>query len=546
VVVGLLRWVGWGGLARLVGPVGALVLAGWATALGAVLIQEGGLWLAGRLGQTGANGHGSSTSIRPGNRTSIRPSNGTLVTPGNGTSIRPGNGTPVTPGNHTPTRPGNGNVIATRLFLGAYVLRVLIVLPTHYIAAFRDGNGALYSDDYTNDLVGEWLVRIGRGEGISIFPGHQHLLDGVYPYMLMATYAVFGYAPLLPKLFNSALAALCAVLVFEMARRIFRLPAALLAAVGAALLPSLVVWSVASLKETLVLFAALLGLRVVQFLSTVPSRSNRIADALVFMLAVLTLLLDLRWTTTAILLGLLAAVYVARRLERPGSRPLQLGLIALAGVVILSGGLLVVRGRTSTRPLNTIFEDVALQIRHRRAQEAASARSQLRSASDVYSATGSALPASEAASDAEPFTVMGDVLEPLAYGLLAPAPWQAETKTELAASGEMLVWYVLLVASFFAWRAEPRQRLFVVCLAGYGIANWLVLATTEGNLGNLLRHRLLLDPTLLILGGAGLDWLWVRAGWQRRYSLSRWRLSAKRSLGTSTSASPGDAASSGA
>jgi hypothetical protein len=76
----------------------------------------------------------------------------------------------------------------------------------------------------------------------------------------------------------------------------------------------------------------------------------------------------------------------------------------------------------------------------------------------------------------------------------------------------MLVWYLLLCASALAWRAGPRQRLFVGCVALYGIANWLLLAATEGNLGNLLRHRLMLDPVLLMLGGAGLEWLWVRAG----------------------------------
>lgn len=496
VVLERLRGEWWGWAIRLLAPLGALVLEGWPACFGAVLLQEGGLWIAGRLG--GA----------------------------------------CPPGSH----------IARRLFLAAYGLRIAITLPTHYYAALADGNGALFSDDYTNDLVGEWLVRIARGEGISIFTGHQHLLDGIYPYILMATYAVFGYTPLLPKLANSALAALIAVLVYEIACRIFRPRAALLAAVGAAVLPSLIVWSVASLKETLVLFVAVLGLRLVQYLSTVPSRSPRIADALVCLVAVMTVLLDLRWTTTAILLGLVAIVYVARRLDRPGTRPLQLGLVGLALVVILGGGLLVARGRSSNRPITAVFEDVALQIRHRRAQEAASARSQLRSTSDVYTANGSALPAAEAESDAAPFTISGDVLEPLGYALFAPAPWQADTLMEFAASAEMLVWYVLLVGSFFAWRAEPRQRLFVLCLAAYGLANWLVLATTEGNLGNLLRHRLLLDPVLLILGGAGLEWLWVSARARRAigYSPRRWRPASRRSLGTRTSPSTGDEASSGA
>jgi hypothetical protein len=130
----------------------------------------------------------------------------------------------------------------------------------------------------------------------------------------------------------------------------------------------------------------------------------------------------------------------------------------------------------------------------------------------VLSATGSELPAAEAISDAEPFSLVGDVIDPLGYALLAPAPWQAQSRPELAASAEMAVWYVLLVASLFAWRAAPRQPMFLLLLIAYGVANWLILAAVEGNLGNLLRHRLMLDPVLLILGGAGLDWLWSRRG----------------------------------
>ena len=156
-----------------------------------------------------------------------------------------------------------------------------ITLPTHYVAKLGNGNGALYRDDYTNDLVGQWLVRLARGDGIAIFPGHQYLLDSIYTYLLMAIYAVFGYAPLLPKLVNISLAALCAVLIFEIARKSFGTPAAIVAATGAAVLPSLLVWSVASLKETLVLFTSLVALWVVQFLTTGNRRDPRLMDALV-------------------------------------------------------------------------------------------------------------------------------------------------------------------------------------------------------------------------------------------------------------------------
>ena len=48
----------------------------------------------------------------------------------------------------------------------------------------------------------------------------------------MGIYAVFGYTPLLPKLLNISLAALCAVLTFEIARKLFGQRVALVAALG--------------------------------------------------------------------------------------------------------------------------------------------------------------------------------------------------------------------------------------------------------------------------------------------------------------------------
>jgi 4-amino-4-deoxy-L-arabinose transferase-like glycosyltransferase len=326
----------------------------------------------------------------------------------------------------------------------------------------------------------------------------------------MGLYAALGHEPLLPKLINCGLAALSAVFIFEIARRAFSPTVALLAGIGAAALPTLILWSVVTLKESVLLLLAVVGLWALQRLAE-RSDPRHVADLLVLLLAVIVLSLDFRAMTSVLLLLLLPVVMLRRVRLRP--RAWQLGLAGLALLLLLGSGWLVARSRSSGRPPGGVVEDVVLQIRHRRAQEAASARSQIRSQSEVVSPEGrSEIPEAEAASDAAPFSFAGDVLDPLGYALLAPAPWQATSPTELAVSGEMLVWYVLLGASFFAWRAPPRQRLFIVCLLAFGIGNWLVLAASEGNLGNLLRHRLLLTPTLLVLGAAGLDWLWARAG----------------------------------
>lgn len=439
---------------RVLGPLGAFVIEGWPALIGALLVQEGGLWLAGRL---------TDACQRS---------------------------------------------FCRKLFLAAYGLRLAIGLPTHYFYKLRDGNGSWFPDDYTNDLIAEWLVRIARGDGtVSIFAGHQHSLDNAYPYLLMWMYAVFGYAPLLPKLLNTGLAALSAVLIFDMARRVFRMRAAVLAAIGAAVVPSMVIWSIVSLKESLVLFIALLALRLVQCLCTQPEYTTRNTDALVVLAALLILLVDLRPTAALIVLGLLLFVLGARSSFRRRVRGWQFGLAACALVLIVGGGVWVARSWSTNRPLAGVVEDVVLQVRHRRAQEAAQARSQIRPEQDVLSANGVPIPRAEAASDAAPFNLVGDVVEPLAFTLLAPAPWQTHTLTELAVGAEMLVWYALLAGACFTWRAQPRQRLFVVCLVAYGVGNWIVLAASEGNLGNLLRHRLMLDPVLLLLGCGGLDWL---------------------------------------
>jgi hypothetical protein len=440
---------------RLIAPLGALLLEGVPALIGAALVQEVGLWIAGRL-------------VSPCQRR-----------------------------------------FARNLFLAAYGLRVAIVLVTHYVAKQSNGNGALFRDDYTNDLVGEWLVRVARGDvATAIFAGHQYLLSSAYTYLLMGIYALFGYTPILPKLLNASLAALCAVLTFDIARRIFSARVATLAAIAMAVLPSLIVWSVATLKETLVLFVSLAALRILQYLTVADRRDRRVWDALVVLLGVTLLLLDLRSSSAFIVVGLLGMLLVGRSHVR--LRPWQMALAGAAVAGLLVGGVLVVRERTSNRPLAGTLEDIALLIRHRRAQEAAGAASQLRPEQDVPSLSASTLPShAEAASDAEPFSVVGDVLDPLGYALLAPTPWQAQGLSEEAASAEMVVWYVLLIGALFAWRAAPRQRLFTLVLIAYGVANWLILAAVEGNVGNLLRHRLMLDPVLLILGLAGLEWLWL-------------------------------------
>jgi hypothetical protein len=442
------RWIGVG--VRVLIPLAAFWLEGWPALIGAVVVQEGGRWVARRLATAPAVGAG--------------------------------------------------------LFLGAFALRALVAIPLHaYEKALGNGSGALFQDDATYDLVGAWLVRIGHGDGIAIFPGHKHLLDSLYPYVLAGIYAVLGYAPLVPKLLNAGIAALTAVLIMELAWRAFKPSIGIAAGIGFALLPSLVLYSSVTLKEPLLLLGVVIALRAIQELGAAPLRSSTFANAVVALALGLLLVDDLR-APLVLLVGGLACVTLVRR-GRQRVRPVQLAFVGLALVAVAAGILVTARVRSPESALAqaTHLDYVMQQLQHRRAWEAFAARSQLAATVDPLAPDRGQI-ASDSTSDSDTWTV-ADVLTPLGFALLSPAPWQVHSWRDLAASAEMLVWYVLLAASFLSPRVPPRQPWLVLCLALYGVVTWVALAASEGNLGNLLRHRMMLTPTLLVLGAAGLVWL---------------------------------------
>jgi hypothetical protein len=439
---------------RIVVPLAALWLEGWPALLGAIVIQEAGLWLARRIASDPALGGA--------------------------------------------------------LFLGAYGLRAAVAIPLHAYMKARNGSGAVFQDDATYDLVSAWLVRTEHGDGIAIFSGHKHLLDSLYPYVLAGIYAVLGYTPLVPKLLNGVLAALTAVLIMEIGWRAFSHRAGLVAGVGFALLPSLVLYSSVSLKEPLLLLGVVIALRAIQELDAAPLRSASFANALVALAFALLLVDDLRAPLVVLVCGLTVLTLLRRSRQR--LRTLQVVFVFLLGAGLVGGVVLVARIRSPESALAqaTHLDYVVEQLNHRRAWEAFSARSQLETPADPYNANGRLVPPQLSGDSPNDTLDVGDILTPFGFALLSPTPWQVRSLRDLAASGEMLIWYVLLAAALCGWRARPQQPAFVVCLVLYGLATWAALAVSEGNLGNLLRHRMMLTPTVLVLGAAGGVWVWER------------------------------------
>ncbi len=118
-----------------------------------------------------------------------------------------------------------------------------------------------------------------------------------------------------------------------------------------------------------------------------------------------------------------------------------------------------------------------------------------------------------------PETFLKDVkpLEVLrAFGLgqrhfwLEPTPWGPRSRGERLAIPQMMLWYVILLASLAGiWRLRRNPSELFVLLVFLG-ATSASIGMTGGNVGTIFRHRDVLTPVLIAAAGGGL------AGWLRR------------------------------
>lgn len=376
---------------------------------------------------------------------------------------------------------------ASFIFLAAFLVRVIAGFGLFAVLEALRGRGTWFQDDEVFDIAGHWVSRIARGEGLSLFPAQSYFLDNLYAYSLAALYSLFGYQPLAPRAFNAALSALSAVLLADLARRAFQRPAVTrLVAAGAILLPSLVIWSLTTFKEPLVLVAGLVALRALhQALRVWPDR-GAVATQLLVLAAASAVVNDLRHAAFLVLAAVALLALVGRILTNlRGRRALAAGATLLAFLVLVLAASRVwvpdsLLGRI-TQPA-----ELAQALGDRRSTEAGA----------------------DAPADAVALNTPADLARQLAFALFAPTPWSANGTFEAAAAVETLVWDGLLVGALFGWRTRPRDGIFVLVLGAYGLTTWLGLALTEGNVGNLIRHRTMLAPPLLLLGAAGLERAW--------------------------------------
>jgi hypothetical protein len=378
------------------------------------------------------------------------------------------------------------------LFLVAFGVRVVGAIVSHFVLIYSGRGGFLLLDDRAYDKLGWTLARFWMG----LFPGirdtDQYLMVN-YTYLVGAVYYILGHALLAAKMINVAFGALTGIVAYALGSEIFNKPAGRISAILTAFFPSLLVWSVINLKDTL---AVLVTLGIVFGLVRFARRHEWWALGLT--LAFLFYVENLRPQVFFILTWLLPVAFFFTDRSQ-WVRKLFLAIPLVVGVLALN---VYTHNRAG---LNWLTPQALSQAEWARYVAAREAETGIEDNAD------------------KPTKELGGILERnltylpkgAFYVLLGPTPWEARSALARAVIPEMLAWYCLLAAALVGLAVTFRQSWRDLVLPGSFAAAWVfALALYEGNTGNIFRHRSQFMPFIFLVSAVGLQWLWAR--WRAR------------------------------
>lgn len=372
-----------------------------------------------------------------------------------------------------------------RLALAALFVRVAVLFTVHFVLAQE-----LFAPDVlTFAGQGQRIADFWRGVGPA--PELSVGTQIVYPYLNGVFAYLFGDPTFGMVVLNVFAGVWTVLLTFAVGREMVEESVAWIAAMLVAFFPSLVLWSVLNVRDSLTTFAVVatvyFGLRVY--------RSPRFPEFLGAALGIVVLVGLRDYMGFLLLLGLILAAVV---MVRPGR----------VGISLAVGTLFTLLLVFAVNQLG-LFERIATESPLQRAQQLRAGLQQDFAGGAAGSAFGMGYDTSTV-SGALRFLPVG-----LVYFLFAPFPWAVDSVLQLFTLPEVLLWYVLVpFTALGLWVAPklggPRIWLAIAVLLVVVVSYALV----EGNVGTAYRHRAQVMPLFFVFTGAGLARLWK--GWRHR------------------------------
>lgn len=368
----------------------------------------------------------------------------------------------------------------------AALVIILAALAAASAAVLRRDDGRLDRLRIAGTALGARLVALALVSAASAATGRRIIVpdegtylgearagvaaSGYYSHVVGVLFKMAGPSAWLPRALNVIAGTLAAVVVYELVRHLAGRHPAVVAGVAVALWPSLILWSVLVLKDSLVLLAIATAL-----LGTVAAARGR-AQGVVLLLASTAVLGRLRpyaYVVAAIALLLSLALQFCTT----GLRRSTVTAAAVLGVGVL--GIFLGQGF------------LGWQFVHSRAtvEQVDFARTQ-----GAEGDTGFARPGANSLGD-----VLAGAPRGLVFTMLGPAPWTSGSEARGLLLVELPLWYGALLAAALSLRRRAGWRGLLPWIPVMAFAGGIVVVLTvyEGNAGTALRLRAMVIPVVV-------------------------------------------------
>jgi hypothetical protein len=382
--------------------------------------------------------------------------------------------------------------VVITIFIIAIAVRLLVIAALFLsVDHWQTPFGSLFGDEEYFKRRSLWLRSMALDVNISQADrryAFEEYSANSYLYVLAFLQVLVGDAPYGVHLFSTLAYAAGAVWLFRFCRRSFGSAPAALTFTGVLFLPTLFLWSVSALRESLhflLTLAAIVG--GVDAIADTRIR-RRVGGLLLAVLAAYALK-DLRTGSMTIVAGALllgGAAHVMAKWRRPA---------VAAGIALLVVGAAVLTPAVQDRVLNALRATGLSQQGHAWTPGIHYKVLDRRFYRERTLHVMNDMTGGEAARY---------VVRALVAAAVEPWPWHAATRQLRAYLVEHVVWLVMIVLlPLGVWASIQRHPPAAFVMTAYVAAMFSAIALTSGNIGTLVRHRGLILPFVICLTAVG-------------------------------------------
>ena len=395
-----------------------------------------------------------------------------------------------------------------RIFFYALTLRLIVAAVMHILSVcygfgartppFLDlHGGAIIGDDIGHHQRAWALDRLAKGLPLSKM--HTKYLLGFadfgwtfHLYFLSFFYYLFGVVPFLGKCLNSLFGVLTGVIVYFISKESFNIKTAKLSAILTLFFPTLFLWSIVNLKDTILIFLLTL------FLYCCISISTKRAFKLYLLLPVILFLIN-GYRERLIPALILALTILLITNIRWGFKKTLLSIIILA--VCLTSFFIC---NPSKDYAKSLLEKV--DIKYCMDMQ----KGHVSSGGTFYKIYPERFYENH---DPEPINAK-EISASLFRGMLSlifrPLPWEINNKYKLFYYPVAIVWGLLspffIIGTLVTIRYYFRKNSILLSTF---IIFFVLLSLTQGNTGTMIRFRDMITPVYLMFSSFGFVWLFL-------------------------------------